>query len=127
MSTSSVSEITYDLPPFDKYQGQDSYFGGEPPLSEGVGYLVVLGFGALFSVITTALVWRQRRCYLGALQVRRLNLFSDRVRFSLTNSNPHFPQYGRAKRQDRPYGKCDCISMDMGKLPTMSLSSRTLY
>jgi hypothetical protein len=103
MSTSSVSEITYDLPPFDKYQGQDSYFGGEPPLSEGVGYLVVLGFGALFSVITTALVWRQRRCYLGALQ------------------------YGRAKRQDRPYGKCDCISMDMGKLPTMSLSSRTLY
>jgi uncharacterized membrane protein (DUF4010 family) len=64
MSTSSVSEITYDLPPFDKYQGQDSYFGGEPPLSEGVGYLVVLGFGALFSVITTALVYLNK--YFGA-------------------------------------------------------------
>ena len=50
---SSVTEI----PPFAEYQGQDSFFGGEPPLSKGVGYLVVLGFGALFSVFTTILVY----------------------------------------------------------------------
>jgi uncharacterized membrane protein (DUF4010 family) len=46
-----------ELPPtYADYAGQESFFGGKPPLSEGVGYLVVLGFGALFSVITTMLV-----------------------------------------------------------------------
>jgi SSS family transporter len=43
-----------------QYQGQDSYFGGEPPLSQAVGYLVVLGFGALFSVFTTMVVYMDR-------------------------------------------------------------------
>jgi hypothetical protein len=45
-----------ELPPFDRYRGQESMFGGEPPLSVGIGYLVVLGFGALFSVFTTCIV-----------------------------------------------------------------------
>ena len=38
-------------------QGQSSYFGGAPPLPVYVGYLVVLGFGAFFSVFTTAVVY----------------------------------------------------------------------
>lgn len=46
-----------ETPPFAKYRGVDSYFGGDAPLSEGVGYLVVLGFGALFSIFTTILVF----------------------------------------------------------------------
>ena len=40
-----------------QYQGMSSYFGGESPLSLTVGYLVVLGFGALFSVFTTLVVF----------------------------------------------------------------------
>jgi len=44
------------LPPFLQYDGQDSFFQGEPPLAQGVGYAVVLGFGLLFSAITTVLV-----------------------------------------------------------------------
>ena len=40
-----------------EYQGMSSYFGGETPLSLTVGYLVVLGFGALFSVFTTLVVF----------------------------------------------------------------------
>eukprot|EP00522_Entomoneis_paludosa_P012939 CAMPEP_0172445002 /NCGR_PEP_ID=MMETSP1065-20121228/4990_1 /TAXON_ID=265537 /ORGANISM="Amphiprora paludosa, Strain CCMP125" /LENGTH=707 /DNA_ID=CAMNT_0013195791 /DNA_START=70 /DNA_END=2193 /DNA_ORIENTATION=- len=60
--------LTLDLnneePPFAKYQGQDSFFGGSPPLSEGVGYLVVLGFGALFSILTTIIVFLNQ--YFGA-------------------------------------------------------------
>ena len=40
-----------------EYQGMSSYFGGESPLSLTVGYLVVLGFGALFSVFTTLVVF----------------------------------------------------------------------
>ena len=53
-----------DNPPFLRYDGQTSFFGGEPPLSQAVGYLVVLGFGALFSVITTVLVLLNK--YFGA-------------------------------------------------------------
>lgn len=35
---------------------QTSYFGGVPLLSQGIGYSVVLGFGALFAVVTSFLV-----------------------------------------------------------------------
>ena len=45
-----------DLPPFKHHAGQTSYFGDDPPLPESVGWLVVIGFGLLFSVITTLLV-----------------------------------------------------------------------
>jgi hypothetical protein len=51
------SNMELELPPFDRYRGQESMFGGEPPLSVGIGYLVVLGFGALFSVFTTCIVF----------------------------------------------------------------------
>ena len=34
-----------------------SYFGGQPPLSKAVGYLVVVGFGLLFSIFTTIVVY----------------------------------------------------------------------
>ena len=53
-----------EFPPFLRYDGMDSFFGGEPPLSKGVGYLVVLGFGFLFSIITTILVLMNK--YFGA-------------------------------------------------------------
>jgi len=43
-------------PTFLEYQGQESFFEGDAPLNVGIGYLVVLGFGALFSVVTTGLV-----------------------------------------------------------------------
>jgi len=41
----------------ETYAGADSFFGGSPPLGVGIGYLVVLGFGLLFSAFTTALVF----------------------------------------------------------------------
>ena len=44
------------VPPFARYDGEESFFGGKPPLSLGVGYFVVLGFGAFFSIITSILV-----------------------------------------------------------------------
>lgn len=37
--------------------GRDSYFQGSTPLDTWVGYLVVIGFGALFSVFTTIVVY----------------------------------------------------------------------
>jgi hypothetical protein len=58
-SENPYSLITYPNPPLaaSEYRGQESFFGGEPPLSEGIGYLVVLGFGFLFSLVTTVMVY----------------------------------------------------------------------
>jgi len=39
------------------YWGKKSFFGADPPLDLSAGYLIVLGFGAFFSVFTTALVY----------------------------------------------------------------------
>lgn len=53
-----------DGPPFVRFQNQDSFFGGEPPLPESVGYAVVLGFGLFFSILTTIIVYVNK--YFGA-------------------------------------------------------------
>lgn len=34
-----------------------SFFGGKPVLNQGVGYSVILGFGAFFAVFTSFLVF----------------------------------------------------------------------
>ncbi|CAN0316081.1 unnamed protein product [Ascophyllum nodosum] len=41
----------------EQYQDQGSFFGGEKPLDQYVGYIVVLIFGVFFSFFTTFLVW----------------------------------------------------------------------
>jgi hypothetical protein len=52
-------------PVFPQYAGQSSFFEGDTPLSKVVGYLVVLGFGFLFSIVTTILVYLNK--YFGKL------------------------------------------------------------
>lgn len=49
------------VPPFNRYKHKDSFFGGEPPLDTAVGYSVVLGFGLFFSILTTLLVFINKR------------------------------------------------------------------
>jgi SSS family transporter len=45
-------------PPFADYAGETSFFPeGEAPLPKWVGYVVVIGFGFLFSLITTLIVY----------------------------------------------------------------------
>ncbi|KAH9603338.1 hypothetical protein KSS87_015275 [Heliosperma pusillum] len=44
---------------------QASFFGGKPVLNQGVGYSVILGFGAFFAVFTSFLVWLEKR-YVGS-------------------------------------------------------------
>ncbi|MCD9644915.1 urea active transporter [Datura stramonium] len=44
---------------------QSSFFGGKPVLNQGVGYSVILGFGAFFAVFTSFLVWLEKR-YVGS-------------------------------------------------------------
>jgi len=53
------------IPPFLEYEGVTSFFPeGEAPLPGWVGYAVVLGFGLLFSIITTMIVYVNK--YFGA-------------------------------------------------------------
>ncbi|KAL3498006.1 hypothetical protein ACH5RR_040738 [Cinchona calisaya] len=42
-----------------------SFFGAKPVLNQGVGYSVILGFGAFFAVFTSFLVWLEKR-YVGS-------------------------------------------------------------
>ena len=42
------------------FAGRDSYFQGATPLDTWVGYVVVIGFGALFSVFTTIVVYMDK-------------------------------------------------------------------
>jgi len=44
-------------PPFLQYEGETSFFTGQAPLPKWVGYTVVVGFGLLFSIITTGIVY----------------------------------------------------------------------
>jgi len=71
----------------DGYQGQESYFGGKPPLSEGVGYAVVLGFGFAFSLFTTAIVFIEK--YFGegsSMTSEKFNTAGRTVKTGLTAS-----------------------------------------
>jgi Na+/proline symporter len=52
--------LAIETPPLEQYQGQDSFFGGSPPLPVWVGYVVVLAFGFGFSIFTTCLVYLDR-------------------------------------------------------------------
>jgi hypothetical protein len=53
----NTADHLLDPPTLLEYAGETSFFEGTPPLSQGVGYLVVLGFGAAFSVFTTLIVY----------------------------------------------------------------------
>lgn len=44
---------------------QSSFFEGKAVLNQGVGYSVILGFGAFFAVFTSFLVWLEKR-YVGS-------------------------------------------------------------
>ncbi|KAH6760865.1 urea-proton symporter DEGRADATION OF UREA 3 [Perilla frutescens var. frutescens] len=44
---------------------QSSFFGEKAVLNQGVGYSVILGFGAFFAVFTSFLVWLEKR-YVGS-------------------------------------------------------------
>jgi len=69
------------------YEGQDSFFGGSPPLSEGVGYAVVLGFGFAFSIFTTLIVFIEK--YFGEggeMTSEKFNTAGRTVKTGLTAS-----------------------------------------
>jgi len=41
----------------ESYDGQCDFFGGSPPLPEGLGWFIVLGIGTIFACLTSGMVW----------------------------------------------------------------------
>ncbi|KAF6170204.1 hypothetical protein GIB67_038737 [Kingdonia uniflora] len=69
-----MSSSSFQCPPLgfagkyysgDRCVRQSSFFEGKAILSQGVGYSVILGFGAFFAVFTSFLVWLEKR-YVGS-------------------------------------------------------------
>lgn len=81
---------TAALPPLankEPYIGRTTFFENEHPLDESIGYIVVLGFGAFFSVFTTLVVYIDR--YFGskkAMTSEHFNTAGRMVKTGLTAS-----------------------------------------
>jgi len=43
------------------YDYQCDFFGGSPPLPEGLGWFIVLGVGTIFALLTSGMVWFSNR------------------------------------------------------------------
>ncbi|KAL2632568.1 hypothetical protein R1flu_004047 [Riccia fluitans] len=69
MATTCPPDLTFGAKYYSIIDGactrDTSFFGGKPVLGQGVGYAVVLGFGAFFAFFTSFLVWLEAR-FLGA-------------------------------------------------------------
>jgi len=71
----------------EEYYGQKSFFGDDAPLDISVGYFVVLGFGAAFSIFTTLIVWMDRKFSGGqAITSEQFNTAGRSVKTGLTAS-----------------------------------------
>ena len=84
-----MSSITFteSAPPFLQYEESESFFGTNPPLPEGVGWAVVIGFGALFSVITTIIVMiSQKFGSTGDITSEHFNTAGRSIKTGLTAS-----------------------------------------
>jgi len=69
-----------------EYFGKESFFGDSTPLPQGVGYAIVLGFGAFFSVFTTVIVYLDK-VYNGTIQTSEFfNTAGRNVKTGLTAS-----------------------------------------
>lgn len=70
----------------EEYAHAESFFGGSPPLPESVGYIVVLGFGAAFSIFTTLIVFAEKMFGGEAMTSERFNTAGRTVKTGLTAS-----------------------------------------
>jgi SSS family transporter len=85
--TDNMVTFSNSAPPFLEYQGKESFFGSDPPLPEGVGWGVVLGFGLLFSIITTIIVFVNRKYgNQGAVTSEHFNTAGRSIKTGLTAS-----------------------------------------
>jgi hypothetical protein len=115
-----------DPPTLLEYAGETSFFEGTPPLSQSVGYLVVLGFGAAFSVFTTLIVYaNQAFGVTGDVTSEHFKYVHANCRsplsppsrwlLALANHLLLVPQHGWAHGQDWSHCVGHCQSVDVGR------------
>lgn len=46
---------------FSQYDGKCEFFGGAAPLPQGLGWFIIIGLGAVFAIIPTALIYFDRK------------------------------------------------------------------
>jgi|Transcript_7346 SSS family transporter len=68
----------------EDYVGQESFFEGEAPLSLGIGYAIVLGFGVFFSLFTLFLVWLDKKFNGTEITSEQFNTAGRSVKTGLT-------------------------------------------
>mmetsp|Transcript_39491 Transcript_39491/g.92273 ORF Transcript_39491/g.92273 Transcript_39491/m.92273 type:complete len:597 (-) Transcript_39491:51-1841(-) len=84
-SSDSCEESLY--PPFAKYANRTTFFTAlDPPLPASAGYVVVIGFGVMFSCMVTMLVMMAQRCQYRALTSEYFNTAGRMVKTGLTAS-----------------------------------------
>jgi len=70
----------------EKYQGDETFFGGNAFLPKWVGYLIVVGFGAFFSVFTVIIMQLERRFVGTKLTSEFFNTAGRDIKMGLTAS-----------------------------------------
>jgi Na+/proline symporter len=68
----------------EKYRGMQSFFDEAAPLDEGVGYGVLLGFGAMFALLASAITWLNARFNGMAVSSEEFNTAGRDVGIGLT-------------------------------------------
>lgn len=82
MATCTETSVPLEL------QGQGSFFEGEAPLDQAVGYAVVLGFGLFFSLFTTFIMWIDKKFSTKKeLNSEDFNTAGRSIKTALTASN----------------------------------------
>ena len=69
-----------------EYFGQETFFEGQAPLPEWAGYLIVIGFGAFFSLFTWAIMALDRKFVGTKLTSEFFNTGGRDVKMGLTAS-----------------------------------------
>jgi Na+/proline symporter len=67
-----------------KYYGMDSFFGDDYPLSQATGYGVLLGFGAMFALLASAITWLNGRFNATTVSSEEFNTAGRDIGIGLT-------------------------------------------
>lgn len=69
-----------------EYDFKDKFFGSDTLLSKGIGYVVLLGFGAFFSVFTTIIVFLDYKFGGTVVNSEQFNTAGRSIKTGLTAS-----------------------------------------
>jgi len=75
-----------EVPPYEQYRHQESFFGDTYPLSQATGYVIIVGFGFFFSLFTSLMVWLDAKYGGTIVNSEQFNTAGRSVKTGLTAS-----------------------------------------